>query len=65
MLAIIEFIKMLNNSGPKIDPCGTLEVTATRSDIVPSRTTLCSLSEDNLLSNAVGGHECLRLGERI
>ena len=43
LMLAIEFMKMLNNSGPKIDPCGTPEVTATGSDIVPSRTTLCSL----------------------
>ena len=39
----IEFIKMLNMRGPKIDPCGTPEVTGVVVDDLPSRTTCWDL----------------------
>ena len=36
-------IKMLNRSGPRIEPCGTPEVTGTGLEAIPFRTTHCLL----------------------
>ena len=32
-------MKIQNNNGPSIDPCGTADITDTHSDVEPSRTT--------------------------
>ena len=35
----IEFMKMLKRSGPRMEPCGTPDVTCAALEQVPSRTT--------------------------
>ena len=37
---VIEFMKTENSSGPRIEPCGTPEVTEQAFDVTPSATTL-------------------------
>lgn len=37
----MSFIKIMNNKGPNIDPCGTPEVTGTKADSKPLMTTFC------------------------
>ena len=39
----MSLIKMRNNNGPKIDPCGTPLITYNQDDTLPFRTTLCCL----------------------
>ena len=40
---VIEFMKIMNNREPKMEPWGTLEVTGENEEEKPSRTTLCFL----------------------
>ena len=41
----MESITMLKSKGPRIEPCGTPEVTLISLEVVPSSTTLCFLPE--------------------
>ena len=41
----IEFMKMLKRSGPRMEPCGTADVTCAALEQVPSRTTFWLLLE--------------------
>lgn len=39
------FITILKSNGPRMEPCGTPEVTLAGLEVVPSSTTLCCLPE--------------------
>ena len=40
----MEFMKILKSKGPRMEPWGTPDVTGVGSNVVPSKTTFCSLS---------------------
>ena len=45
MLLFMSFMYSRNRTGPRTEPCGTLDVTNVLSDRVPLTETLCFLSE--------------------
>ena len=57
----MSFIYIKNRAGPKTEPCRTQIFTGDYVEVLPNKTTLCSLPKANLGSNSKLCHLCHKL----